>query len=118
MNVLQDNKAPEPGGDGIIMQASEFFNLNLSLIQTEGYEYLRESCTCVLTELLEYVVKTDEHSIINCRHASKQLDGSDNKGRRSEATKMDSNLQQSSAYDSIIFNNENSLTPNGVHLRL
>ncbi|XP_031495056.1 BTB/POZ and MATH domain-containing protein 2-like [Nymphaea colorata] len=53
-----------------------------AVMQTEGYEYLRESCPSVLTELLEYVAKIGEHSIISCRHASEALDGSDNNGRR------------------------------------
>ncbi|KAF3783429.1 BTB/POZ and MATH domain-containing protein 1 [Nymphaea thermarum] len=53
-----------------------------SSMEAKGYEYLRESCLSVLTELLEYVAKTGKHSIISSRHASEVLDGSNNMGRR------------------------------------
>ncbi|XP_031500010.1 BTB/POZ and MATH domain-containing protein 1-like [Nymphaea colorata] len=53
-----------------------------AVMQTEGYEYLRESCRSVLSELLEYVAKINQHSIIRSRHANESLDGSDDNGRR------------------------------------
>ncbi|XP_058083960.1 BTB/POZ and MATH domain-containing protein 2-like [Magnolia sinica] len=54
-----------------------------AVMQTDGFEYLKVSCPAVLTELLEYVAKVGEHSIIVSRHhASEALDGSDANGRR------------------------------------
>ncbi|KAJ4954909.1 hypothetical protein NE237_011692 [Protea cynaroides] len=54
-----------------------------AVMQTDGFEYLKESCPSVLTELLEYVAKIDDHSIILCRHGNEgMLDGSDVNGRR------------------------------------
>ncbi|XP_042516281.1 BTB/POZ and MATH domain-containing protein 2-like isoform X2 [Macadamia integrifolia] len=54
-----------------------------AVMQTDGFEYLKESCPSVLTELLEYVVKIGEHSIIACRNGNEvMLDGSDVNGRR------------------------------------
>ncbi|XP_042476127.1 BTB/POZ and MATH domain-containing protein 2-like isoform X2 [Macadamia integrifolia] len=54
-----------------------------AVMQTDGFEYLKESCPSVLTELLEYVAKIGENSIIVCRHGNEaMLDGSDVNGRR------------------------------------
>lgn len=54
-----------------------------AVMQTDGFEYLKESCPSVLTELLEYVARVSEHSVILCRHGSEAiLDGSDANGRR------------------------------------
>ncbi|KAJ4968037.1 hypothetical protein NE237_014738 [Protea cynaroides] len=54
-----------------------------AVMQTDGFEHLKESCPSVLTELLEYVVKIGEHSITACRHGNEaMLDGSDVNGRR------------------------------------
>lgn len=55
-----------------------------AVMQTDGFEYLNESCPSVLTELLEYVAKASEqHSVIVCRHGNEAiLDGSDVNGRR------------------------------------
>ncbi|KAJ8748385.1 hypothetical protein K2173_003022 [Erythroxylum novogranatense] len=54
-----------------------------AVMQTDGFEYLKESCPSVLTELLEYVARVSEHSIIVCRHGNEaMLDGSDANGRR------------------------------------
>ncbi|XP_043722868.1 BTB/POZ and MATH domain-containing protein 2-like [Telopea speciosissima] len=54
-----------------------------AVMQTDGFEYLKESCPSVMTELLEYVAKIGEHSIIVCRHGNEaMLDGSDVNGRR------------------------------------
>ena len=52
-------------------------------MQTDGFEYLKESCPSVLTELLEYVARFTEHSDIMCKHRNDALlDGSDINGRR------------------------------------
>lgn len=55
-----------------------------AVMQTDGFEYLKQSCPSVLTELLEYVAKIGEHSVIVCGHGSNAmlLDGSDVNGRR------------------------------------
>ncbi|KAK8571725.1 hypothetical protein V6N13_047362 [Hibiscus sabdariffa] len=55
-----------------------------AVMQTEGFEYLKESCPGVLTELLQYVARIGEHSVIACGYRRKeaQLDGSDVNGRR------------------------------------
>ncbi|GMI64282.1 BTB-POZ AND MATH DOMAIN 2, BTB-POZ and MATH domain 2 [Hibiscus trionum] len=55
-----------------------------AVMQTDGFEYLKESCPGVLTELLQYVARIGEHSVIACGYRRKeaQLDGSDVNGRR------------------------------------
>ncbi|GAU31537.1 hypothetical protein TSUD_333130 [Trifolium subterraneum] len=54
-----------------------------SVMQTDGFEYLKESCPSVLTELLEYVARFTEHSDFMCKHRNEAiLDGSDVNGRR------------------------------------
>ncbi|KAH1194856.1 BTB/POZ and MATH domain-containing protein 2 [Glycine soja] len=54
-----------------------------AVMQTDGFEYLKESCPSVLTELLEYVARFTEHSDIMCKHRNEALlDGSDINGRR------------------------------------
>ncbi|KAM7256206.1 hypothetical protein ACFE04_011947 [Oxalis oulophora] len=62
--------------------------LDQTVMQTDGFEHLQESCHSVLTELLEYVAKFGEHSAIACgkrvgyRSEDGFLDGSDPNGRR------------------------------------
>lgn len=54
-----------------------------AVMQTDGFEYLKESCPHVLTELLEYVARTNEHSIVISKQVNEAiLDGSDINGRR------------------------------------
>ncbi|WCJ21490.1 BTB-POZ and MATH domain 2 [Euphorbia peplus] len=54
-----------------------------AVMQTDGFEYLKQSCPSVLTELLEYVAKVSEHTVILSRHGNESiLDGSDLNGRR------------------------------------
>ncbi|XP_059660529.1 BTB/POZ and MATH domain-containing protein 1-like [Cornus florida] len=54
-----------------------------AVMQTDGFEYLKVSCPSVLTELLEYVARISEHSVIISRHGNEALlDGSDVNGRR------------------------------------
>lgn len=53
-----------------------------AVMQTDGFEYLKGSCPVVLTELLEYVAKVGEHSVITSRNPNEALDGSDVNGRR------------------------------------
>ncbi|KAK9289157.1 hypothetical protein L1049_017630 [Liquidambar formosana] len=54
-----------------------------AVMQTDGFEYLKESCPSVLTELLEYVASISEHSITACGCGNEIfLDGSDVNGRR------------------------------------
>lgn len=52
-------------------------------MQTDGFEYLKESCPRVLTELLEYVARVNEHSAIASKLLNEAVqDGSDANGRR------------------------------------
>ncbi|KAJ6898039.1 BTB/POZ and MATH domain-containing protein 2-like [Populus alba x Populus x berolinensis] len=51
------------------------------VMQTDGFEYLKESCPSVITELLQYVAKNGERSVITCTHGNDTLD-SDMNGRR------------------------------------
>lgn len=54
-----------------------------AVMQTDGFEYLKESCPDVLTELLEYVARINEHSIaVGKQGVENFLDGSDVNGRR------------------------------------
>ena len=54
-----------------------------AVMQTDGFEYLKESCPSLLTELLEYVARFTEHSDFLCKHRNEALlDGSDVNGRR------------------------------------
>ncbi|KAK4418239.1 BTB/POZ and MATH domain-containing protein 2 [Sesamum alatum] len=54
-----------------------------AVMQTDGFEYLKESCPHVLTELLEYVARINEHSIaVGKQGIEGILDGSDVNGRR------------------------------------
>ncbi|KAG8499811.1 hypothetical protein CXB51_006184 [Gossypium anomalum] len=54
-----------------------------AVMQTDGFEYLKESCPGVLTELLQYVAKIGEQSVISCGYRKEgSLDGSDVNGRR------------------------------------
>ncbi|OVA05529.1 BTB/POZ-like [Macleaya cordata] len=54
-----------------------------AVMQTDGFEYLKESCPMVLTELLEYVARVGEHSNIVCRLGNEAVvDGSEVNGRR------------------------------------
>ncbi|XVE81513.1 hypothetical protein DITRI_Ditri15bG0070500 [Diplodiscus trichospermus] len=54
-----------------------------AVMQTDGFEYLKESCPTLLTELLEYVARIGEHSVIACGYRKETLlDGSDVNGRR------------------------------------
>jgi speckle-type POZ protein len=50
-------------------------------MQTDGFEYLKESCPSVITELLQYVAKNGERSVITCTLGNDTLD-SDMNGRR------------------------------------
>ncbi|XP_010545078.1 PREDICTED: BTB/POZ and MATH domain-containing protein 2-like [Tarenaya hassleriana] len=54
-----------------------------AVMQTEGFEYLKESCPSVLTELLEQVARVSEHcTIVKGTGSEAVLDGSDVNGRR------------------------------------
>ncbi|XP_023000162.1 BTB/POZ and MATH domain-containing protein 2-like [Cucurbita maxima] len=55
-----------------------------AVMQTEGFEYLKESCPSVLTELLEYVAKVSEHAVNTCSGYGNGtvLDGNYANGRR------------------------------------
>ncbi|KAK8635570.1 hypothetical protein V6N13_004304 [Hibiscus sabdariffa] len=49
-----------------------------AVMQTDGFEYLKESCPSVMTELLEHVARVNEHSVIISRHGNEAiLDRSD-----------------------------------------
>ncbi|KAJ4832952.1 hypothetical protein Tsubulata_042776 [Turnera subulata] len=63
--------------------ADIFFFFFPAVMQTDGFEYLKESCPSVLTELLQYVARVSEHSLNACRYGAEAiLDGSDVNGRR------------------------------------
>ncbi|KAG5063166.1 hypothetical protein JHK85_004349 [Glycine max] len=63
--------------------ATELYADVETVMQTDGFEYLKESCPSVLTELLEYVARFTEHSDFLCKHRNEViLDGSDVNGRR------------------------------------
>ncbi|CAM8980733.1 unnamed protein product [Rhodiola kirilowii] len=54
-----------------------------AVMQTEGFDYLKQSCPTVLTELLEYVAKVTEHNLNASKCGNEAVfDGSDNNGRR------------------------------------
>ncbi|EOY05497.1 hypothetical protein QUC31_016755 [Theobroma cacao] len=54
-----------------------------AVMQTDGFEYLKESCPTVLTELLHYVARIGEHSVIACGYRKEtSFDGCDVNGRR------------------------------------
>ncbi|CAA6663526.1 unnamed protein product [Spirodela intermedia] len=54
-----------------------------AVMQSDGFEHLKISCPSLLTEILEYVAKVSEHSVIaSCSHPNEVLDGSDANGRR------------------------------------
>lgn len=54
-----------------------------AVMQTEGFDYLKESCPSLLTELLECVAKINEHSISTFTFGDETvLDGTDINGRR------------------------------------
>ncbi|GER32971.1 BTB-POZ and MATH domain 2 [Striga asiatica] len=53
-------------------------DMEAPLFKTDGFEYLKESCPHVLTELLEYVARITEHSIAVGKPGTEGiLDGSD-----------------------------------------
>ncbi|GKC36374.1 hypothetical protein Tco_1048758, partial [Tanacetum coccineum] len=49
-------------------------------MQSDGFEYLTQSCPSVITELSEYVASTREHSVTSYGHGND--DGSQADGRR------------------------------------
>nr|XP_043609076.1 BTB/POZ and MATH domain-containing protein 2-like [Erigeron canadensis] len=54
-----------------------------AVMQTEGFDYLKESCPHVLTDLLEHVARISEHSLAISPHSNAiMIDGSDVHGRR------------------------------------
>ncbi|XP_049406262.1 BTB/POZ and MATH domain-containing protein 2 [Solanum stenotomum] len=53
-----------------------------AVMQSEGFDHLRESCPSVITELLKYVAGMNEHAIISYVHGGHILDGTDVNGRR------------------------------------
>lgn len=56
-------------------------------MQSDGFDYLTQSCPCVITELLEYVARIREHSVTSYGRGTGtgtdvNLDGSGPDGRR------------------------------------
>ena len=41
-----------------------------AMMQTGGFEYFKENCPTILIEILEYVARVSEHSVIQCRHGN------------------------------------------------
>ena len=61
----------------------DFFELFSAVMETDGFEYLKESCPSVLTELLQYVARIGEHSATTFGYGKVTLiDGSDVNRRR------------------------------------
>ncbi|GFP97865.1 BTB/POZ and math domain-containing protein 2 [Phtheirospermum japonicum] len=58
-------------------------DMEAPVFKTDGFEYLKESCPNVLTELLKYVARINEHSIaVGKQRIEGILDGGDVNGRR------------------------------------
>lgn len=54
-----------------------------AVMQTDGFDYLKESCPSVLTELLQHVARVTEHSVCTSGYGNElMLDRSDMNGRR------------------------------------
>ncbi|KAG6582269.1 BTB/POZ and MATH domain-containing protein 2-like isoform X1 [Cucurbita moschata] len=54
-----------------------------AVMQSDGFDYLKESCPAVLTELLQYVARVTEHNVLASGFGNMTfLDGSDLNGRR------------------------------------
>ncbi|VVB15108.1 unnamed protein product [Arabis nemorensis] len=54
-----------------------------AVMQTDGFDYLKKSCPSLLTELLEYVARLNEQSVIASGHRKEVFaDGCDANGRR------------------------------------
>ncbi|KAI3770859.1 hypothetical protein L6452_02007 [Arctium lappa] len=53
-----------------------------AVMQSDGFDYLTQSCPCVITELLEYVARIREHSVTSYGRGSGNDDGSGADGRR------------------------------------
>ncbi|XP_024011652.1 BTB/POZ and MATH domain-containing protein 1 isoform X2 [Eutrema salsugineum] len=54
-----------------------------AVMQTDGFDYLKKSCPSLLTELLEYVARLGEHSVVASGHRKEMFaDGCDANGRR------------------------------------
>lgn len=55
-----------------------------AVMQTDGFEHLKMSCPSLLTEILEYVAKVNEHSVIvsSATLPAEVIDGGDVHGRR------------------------------------
>ncbi|CAN8244081.1 unnamed protein product [Cochlearia groenlandica] len=55
-----------------------------AVMQTDGFDYLKKSCPSLLTDLLEYVARLNEHSVAASVHHRKEMfaDGCDANGRR------------------------------------
>lgn len=58
--------------------------VSIAVMQTEGFDYLKQSCPSVLTELLQYVAKVAEHNLISSSPLNEAavFDGTGNNGRR------------------------------------
>ncbi|XP_010454160.1 PREDICTED: BTB/POZ and MATH domain-containing protein 1-like isoform X1 [Camelina sativa] len=54
-----------------------------AVMHTDGFDYLKKSCPSLLTEILEYVARLSEHSVIASGHRKEIFaDGCDANGRR------------------------------------
>lgn len=54
-----------------------------AVMQTDGFDYLKQSCPSVISELLECVARISEHSVISYGYRNEtSLDGADINGRR------------------------------------
>ncbi|TQD99713.1 hypothetical protein C1H46_014642 [Malus baccata] len=57
-----------------------------AVIETDGFNYLRESCPSVITELLRYVASSGDHSFVTSGYGKGNLlDSTDGNGRRVKA---------------------------------
>ena len=65
------------------LKAPLLFVMSLAVMETDGFDYLKESCPCLLSELLEYVARLSEHSLTSTGQRKElYADGGDVNGRR------------------------------------
>lgn len=60
-----------------------YYELFSAVMQTDGFEYLKESCPSVITELLQHSATIGKHAVkARAYHNDSYLDGCDLNGRR------------------------------------
>ncbi|KAK9984247.1 hypothetical protein SO802_033772 [Lithocarpus litseifolius] len=59
-----------PASENYVGAFASVVSLPQAMMQTGGFEYFKENCPTILIEILEYVARVSEHSIIQCRHGN------------------------------------------------